>query len=117
MSSFTPTDELRIQKIENTLNQVQTALNGVATVRQLNLLFGLFTQQVADLQASINQTNDLSAHLVDPYAHSGLYWYYGKSDHVNSFEGPTVAGQPIALNMSGYLDWSLLSGVANSGVI
>lgn len=111
--AFSPTDELRIQGIELALNKIQTALNGVATKRELNNLMALFTEQVNELNQTVldNAAGGLSAHIVDPLAHSGLSWYYGKADFVTTRTDSSVANKPVALNHSGYLDFSLLSGV------
>lgn len=110
---FTPTEELRIQAIETAINNLAKAVNNLATKRELNNLIALYTEQVQELQDLVltNTAGGLAAHLADTFAHSGLYWYYNKSDFVSTRNGIQDADHPLLLNHSGFVDYTFVSGV------
>ena len=51
--AFTEQESIRIQAIETMLNDVQTALNNVATKRQLNTLVVIRQQEIDELKQRV----------------------------------------------------------------
>lgn len=112
--AFDETDEERIQAIESKLNEIQLAVNSLATKTQLNQLLLILSKRLDELDAEITQVEEtgyggaLSSHRVDSAAHNNLLNYFNRNEHVDTSAGAADAGKPVVLDSTGQIDSSML---------
>src|SRR3989304_8545127 len=115
--ALTATEDKRIQTLEKKLNELQDALNKLATkaqLKQLLLLRQTDIDQVKEDMEHLSETGvspGLAAHKGDPDAHPDLInKYFPRSVFINLSTGVSDAGKPIILNASGQVDPSMVVG-------
>lgn len=107
--------ETRLQAIEKAINDLATALNNVATKKELRAFQLLNQGRIAELDTAIEHlgetgiTPGLTAHKVNTNAHTELNdRYYKQTEFLDFSHGSADAGSPIILNSSGLVDQSMI---------
>ncbi len=108
----------RIVELETALADQDTAINNVATRKELKNLFAILQGAIDNLTSNVNQLQSvgsssapLAAHKVDAGAHIELSdRYFAQSEFRYVSAGVADAYQPVQLSASGVLDPSILPG-------
>jgi hypothetical protein len=108
----------RIESIEDKLNDIQVALNQLATRTQLKAILNVRQSEIIQLRQDLEQVEltgsgpVLENHRVDAFAHTELdSRYYPQTSFISTSAGASDAGKPVVLNSSGVLDSSIAGGV------
>lgn len=105
----------RFLLIERKLNEIQTALNNLATKAQSRSLLNIRQNEIIEIQEMLEQLERvngailLDVHEADTDAHASVFAeYYKKGDFIDSTNGIIDAGKPLKLDSDGKLDPSLV---------
>lgn len=105
----------RFLLIERKLNEIQTALNNLATKAQSRSLLNIRQNEIVEIQETLEQLERvngailLDVHEADTDAHASVFAeYYKKGDFIDSTNGIIDAGKPLKLDSDGKLDPSLV---------
>ena len=127
--------QVRIEELESKANEIQVALNNLATRRQLNASMLVRQKEITELQQLTttlqSEIEALQAIIVDaPSGHGNLTGltdddhsqyhnnargdtrYFKETEHVSTTAGVADAGKPIILDSDGLINDSMVSLVA-----
>ena len=112
--TWTSTEQRYIVALEDKINTLSTAIDNLATRRELKALLYVLTEKLDALEREITQVAltgssfEEEDHEVDPNTHTNLITYFPKDDFVHESAGTANAGDPVILNSSGLIDESML---------
>jgi hypothetical protein len=107
----------RIAELEESLETLSTALNNLASRKELKNLVAILTNQITSVSEELTQIEQtaigeaLNDHIVSSTPHASLdSRYYLQSAFTATSVGVADAGKPVLLSSSGVLDGTVLPG-------